>query len=303
MNTSAFSPLSCVELPRKTMAVAVRPVQGSRLSVWAALVHKEVRDALRNRWFLFYTGAFALLTPALAYLAHAGSGMAGFGGFGATAASLVNLVMLMLPLMALTVGAQSLAGDRERGFLAYLLAQPVTPAEVFFGRFVGLALCLGASLALGFGLGAVVLALQGGAAEAPVFLRLVALSGLLAMAMLAVGMLISALARRSGSALGAAILLWLVLVFFGDLGLMGASVIFRLRIETLFFAALANPLECFRLGVVAGFDPSLDVLGPAGLYATDALGGWLSPVLLAALVAWFAGALTAAAAIFNRRPL
>jgi len=51
------------------------------------------------------------LSLAFSYLAMASSGMVGFAGFGRTAASLINLVLLIVPLMALTIGAQSLSGE------------------------------------------------------------------------------------------------------------------------------------------------------------------------------------------------
>ena len=97
---------------------------------------------------LLYTLAFIGLALALSYMSLAGAGISGFAGFGRTAASLINLVLLIIPLMALTVGAQSLAHEAEQGTLAYLLAQPVTRAEVFAGKYLGLAMSLLASLAL-----------------------------------------------------------------------------------------------------------------------------------------------------------
>ena len=84
--------------------------------IWT-LAKKELRDALHNRWFVLYTAAFVILALAFSYLALAGAGMVGFAGFGRTAASLINLVLLIIPLMALTVGAQSLAGEQERNTL------------------------------------------------------------------------------------------------------------------------------------------------------------------------------------------
>src|SRR5215470_8438279 len=102
--------------------------------IWT-LAQKELRDALRNRWFLLYTLAFIALSLAFSYLALAGAGMVGFAGFGRTAASLINLVLLIVPLMALTIGAQSLAGEQEKSTLAYLLAQPLNRLEVFAGKY------------------------------------------------------------------------------------------------------------------------------------------------------------------------
>ena len=120
------------------------------ISIIWTLAQKELREALRNRWFVLYTLAFIGLALALSYMSLAGAGISGFAGFGRTAASLINLVLLIIPLMALTVGAQSLAHEAEHGTLAYLLAQPVTRAEVFAGKYLGLALALTLSTLAGF---------------------------------------------------------------------------------------------------------------------------------------------------------
>ena len=96
----------------------------------------------------------------------------------------------------------------------------------------------------------------------------VSIAGLTSLpAMLSVGLLISTLSRRSSVALGVAIFVWLTLVFLGDLGLMGSAIAFRLGADELFRLALLNPLQVFKMSAIGGIDASLDVLGPAGLYA------------------------------------
>ncbi len=59
------------------------------------------------------------------------------GGIRRTAASLINALLLFVALFGLSIGAVSLASDRERGTLAYLLAQPVNRFEVFLGKTMG----------------------------------------------------------------------------------------------------------------------------------------------------------------------
>jgi len=264
------------------------------------LARKEVRDALRNRWFVMFALAFAGLALALSRLSLGGAEAAGFAGFGRTAASLINLVILVVPLMGLTLGAASLAGERERGTLATLLAQPVTRWQVLAGKYAGLALALCAALALGFGLAAAIVVAGGGAVAAASLAALVGLTMLLALASLAIGMLISSLSRRSAAASGTALLVWLALVFLGDLGLMGTAVAIRLDVGTLLVLALANPVEAFKVGAVQAVTGTLDGLGPAGTYATRRLGVALAPTLVAALAAWAVLALGAAAAAFQR---
>jgi Cu-processing system permease protein len=254
--------------------------------IWT-LAKKELRDALRNRWFALYTLAFVALALAFSYLALAGAGLTGFAGFGRTAASLINLVLLIVPLMALTIGAQSLAGEQERNTLAYLLAQPISRADIFVGKYVGLALSLLASLTLGFGIAGVVMALNGtGAADPTAYVKLVALAFLLSLTMLSVGFLVSALTSRAGVAVGIGLFLWLAFVFFGDLGMMGTSMALRVPIANLFWLSLTNPLQVFKMAAILNIQATLDILGPAGIYAMQQYGQTLLGLFLGVLVVW-----------------
>ena len=125
-----------------------------------------------------------------------------FAGFGKTAAGLLNLIMLVVPLMALTAGAGTIAGERERGTLLYLLAQPLSRTELLLGKYVGLAIALICSLCIGFGLSAGLLAWRAGGVGAGSFLMLVVFTSVLALSMLALGVLISVQSRRAGVATG-----------------------------------------------------------------------------------------------------
>jgi len=195
----------------------------------ALIASKELRESVRNRWFLLYAGIFAVLAAALTFLSSMSASAFGHVGYGRTAAVLVNLVALIVPLMALSVGASSLAAERERGTLAYLLAQPLDRSELLLGKFAGLAAALAAALALGFGISAGALAALGAGGDATGFALLVGASIVLAVALLSVGMLVSSAAPRASVAGGGAVVIWLALVLLTDLGLMGSSLVFQLR--------------------------------------------------------------------------
>lgn len=265
------------------------------------LTQKEVRDARSNRWFLLFAVAFAGLALTLAWLALSGVGTYGLAGFGRTGASLINLVLLIVPLMGLTLGALSLAGEREQGTLLYLLTQPVSQAELLLGKFLGLALAILAALVLGFGLSGILIAWQGGATQATDFLALVLLAFVLALASLSLGFLISAAVSKSATAVGLALFLWLVLVFFGDLGLMGTAIVLRLGIDQLFTMALLNPMQLFKIASILAIRGNLEVLGPAGVYALRTYGAQLMPLLVAILLGWTILPLSATYLIFKKR--
>lgn len=265
-----------------------------------AIVHKEAVEFMRSRWFVLFTLAFAGLALAVSYVSFSGVSNLGFAGFGRTSAGLVNLILLVLPLMALFTGAMSLASERDRGTLPYLLAQPVSRAEVFLGKYVGLALPLLASLVVGFGAAGVLLAIRSGGDAGP-FLWLVGLSLLLALGMLSAGFLLSALSTRGSLAVGTALLLWLLLVFLGDLGLMGTTAATGMGVRQLLALALANPLQVFRTAAILRLRGDLEVLGPAGMYASDSLAGLLTPLLVGLLVLWVVAPLAVGMIVFARR--
>lgn len=265
------------------------------------LIQKEVRDARHNRWFLLYTIVFAALSLALAWLALSGAGNYGLAGFGRTSASLINLVLLIVPLMGLTLGALSLAGEREKGTLIYLMAQPVSQLELLLGKFIGMALALIAALGLGFGLTGLLIAVSGSGTEIGTYTILLVLSCLLAVVSLSAGFLISALVSRSATAVGLALFLWLLLVFFGDLGLMGTAVVLQFDVDQLFAAALANPLQLFKLASILNLHQNLEVLGPAGVYAYRTYGNSLLPGLIGLMLLWVIVPFFLAVHIFKRK--
>jgi Cu-processing system permease protein len=270
------------------------------LSNASCIAARELRDAVSSRWFVLYVLAFAGLGLAVSFVSAGAAGGSGFSGFGRTTAGLINLVLLVVPLMALTAGAGSVASDRERGMLAYVLSQPVSRTELLLGKYAGLAAALLACLCLGLGLSTLLLAWRGHASGPAAMLWLAGLSLCLTLSMLALGFLISVLARKSSVATGT-VFVWLLLVFGSDLGLLAGSLAFRLRIEHVFGLCLANPLQVFKMWSLTAIGAPLDVLGPAGLYAQDEFGPRVQGLFAASLTLWAALPLALAAAVFARR--
>lgn len=255
-------------------------------AIVAAIAAKEARIGLRNRWFALYTILFSILIIGFVAFALSGSSLTGQAGFGRTSAGLLNLLLLMVPLIALTIGAQLIASERQDRSLDYLLAQPLTALEVFVGKFIGAACALTLMLLIGFGGAGAVMAIEGEAGGVGGFLMLVALTLMLGLAMLSVGYLISSFSRQTAAALGIALTLWLLFVIAGDLGIMGSSLVLGLNPETLLSLTALNPLNVYKLVSVDLLHTSLDVLGPAGVYAVDRFGSTYSYLMLGLLALW-----------------
>ncbi|HET6350382.1 MAG TPA: ABC transporter permease [Candidatus Krumholzibacteria bacterium] len=250
------------------------------------LVQKEILEARRNRWVLLYAGAFAVLSLALSWLGLSRLSAYGLSGFGRTAASMINLIMLTIPLMGLTLGATSLAGERERGTLLLMASQPLSRFEVMAGKFLGLGAAIVAALLVGFGVSGALIAYYGSTLSAGEFAGFVGSSLMLALASLAIGIAIGSLVRRSEAALGISLLVWLAMVFLGDLGLIGGSVLWNPDTRLLFNLALLNPLQAFKISAVLSIRGSLDVLGPTGTWAVRSYGPLLPVLLAGSLAMW-----------------
>lgn len=265
------------------------------------ITRKEILDARRNRWFLLYTIIFTGLSLALSWIGLSGIGGYGLSGFGRTSASLINLILLIVPMMGLTLGASSIAGERERGTLLYILAQPVSGIEVLLGKFIGLGLSLLAALIIGFGLSGMVIAWHGGTLQASNYLALVGLTLLLALSSLGIGMVISSALRKADMAIGLALFVWLVLVFFGDLGIMGSAMILSIDISQLFALSLINPLQVFKISAILIIRGNLEVFGPVGVYAARNFGSQLIPLLLGILTLWIVLSFSGSYFVFKKK--
>lgn len=265
------------------------------------ITQKELRDSLSNRWFLLFTLIFTGLSLSLSWMGLSGLKGYGLSGFGRTTASLINLVLLIVPLMGLTLGAISLAAEREKGTLLYLMSQPISWLEVLLGKFCGIGVSLLIALFLGFGLSGVLIAWYGGTTDVGSYLILTGLTSLLGLTSLAIGLFISSIAQRTSTAVGLALFIWLFLVVIGDLGLMGSALVLKLNIVQLFTLALLNPLEVFKIGAILSLRGNLEVLGPVGLYATRSFGSQLLPLLSGLFGVWIAVFLTLTSFTFKRR--
>ncbi len=269
-------------------------------TVITTIAANETRSGLRNRWFVLYAVIFTALSLGFSLIALGGSSLTGQPGFGRTSAGLLNLMLLMVPLIGLTIGAQSLVADRQDRTLDYLLAQPVSPGEVFVGKYLGAALSLVLLLVLGFGFSGIAMAIRGTTAEVGDYLMLIGLTIGLGLGMLSIGYLVSSWATEAAASLGIAVTLWLIFVVIGDLGLMGTSLVMDLKPDTLLALTLINPLDVFKILSVDRLQTSLDVLGPAGTYAMNELGTGLAPVLFLIMLLWVLVPLPIGFAIFKR---
>ncbi|MBK6553801.1 MAG: ABC transporter permease subunit [Rhodocyclaceae bacterium] len=232
----------------------------------------DIVESLRARWFLIYSLVFGGIVAMLFLFGLTESRVLGFIGLSRLLVTYIQLTMAILPIFVLITTVRSVAGDREAGVFEYLLSLPVSLAAWFWGKIVGryLVIFLPVFAAM---VAAVLIALVRGI-EVPwnIFGYYTALLAAMAACFLGFGMLISAVARSTDMAQGAAFLVWLTLLLFLDLILLGVMIQEKIRPEVAVGIALVNPLQVFRTAALALFDPQLIVLGPSAYVILDTFG-------------------------------
>ncbi|WP_293644607.1 ABC transporter permease [Thiolapillus sp.] len=253
----------------------------------------DISESLRSRWFLVYSLVFGGVVVALFASGLTESRIMGFTGLSRMLVTYLQITMAVLPLFVLITTVRSVAGDREAGIFEYMLSLPVSLASWFWGKLLGrffvvflpVVLAMFAAVAWGMFKGV----------EIP-WTQVLFYTGFLislAWCFLGIGMLVSTMARSSDVATGSAFLIWLFLLLFLDLILLGSLIKQGLPPETIIAIALANPLQVFRTGAMLLFDPQLVLLGPSAYVILDNFGetGYLVwalvyPFVLGTLTAW-----------------
>jgi ABC-2 type transport system permease protein len=243
--------------------------------VWADLLQVALLDlseSIRAHWFAVYALVFGGVVVLLFSFGLTESRILGFLGLSRLLVTYIQLCMAILPVFVLVTTVRSVAGDREAGVFEYLLSLPVSLGGWFWGKLFGrfLVVFLPAFAAMA-GASAWATFQQ---IEVPwaIFGLYTAMLASLAWCFLGIGMLISSLARSVDLAQGAAFVVWLLLVLFLDLVLLGVMVQEQLPAESVVAIALANPLQVFRTATLSLFDPNLVLLGPSAFVILDAFG-------------------------------
>jgi Cu-processing system permease protein len=83
--------------------------------------------------------------------------------------------------------------------------------------------------------------------------------------------------------------------------MMGTAITLRVPIDTLFWLSLINPLQTFKMAAILNIQATLDILGPAGIYAMQRYGDGLLVIFLGVLALWVALPALAAYARFQAK--
>lgn len=232
----------------------------------------EFSESLRSRWFHFYSLVVIGLMVLLIATGISESRVLGFTGLSRLLVTYIQIAMAVLPLFIVVTTARSMVGDREAGNLEYMLAFPVSLGVWYWGRFFARLVLVIAPVGAALAVGAVYGLARGHAVPWGPIALYSGLTAALAACFLGIGFLISALSRSTEVALGASLVVWLVLVAALDLLLLSMLIQNRFWPDLVISIALANPLQSFRTASMILFDPQLILLGPSSYVILDAFG-------------------------------
>ncbi|MGE5547985.1 MAG: ABC transporter permease [Solirubrobacterales bacterium] len=247
----------------------------------------DILESLRARWFLFYSAVFGGIVVLLFVFGLTESRVLGFTGLSRLLVTYIQLCVAILPIFVLITTVRSVAGDRDAGVFEYMLALPVSLGAWYWGKMIGRFIVVFLPVFLAMAAAGAWAEFTSVGVPWELFLVYTALLVSLAWSFLGLGMLISTVARSPDVAQTGAFLIWLVLLLFLDLILLGVMIREQLPLEAVVAIAVANPLQSFRTAAILLFDPEMVVLGPAAWVIMETLGrtGYLAfalawPVLL-----------------------
>lgn len=255
----------------------------------------------RVLWIRLLTGAYALITVAMAYA----SGVVGETNrdeaFARLTVAVLPLALTLVPLASLLVGVTAAATDDAASFL---LSQPVSRVHHLAGKWIGQAAALSLSLVAGFGSGGAIIALVTGARDAARYGVLVAACLIAALTFLSIATLIIATVPRRSAAIGVAAFVWFCAVILYDAAMLSiavsASGVIGARI--LFVSVFANVVDLVRVLtlLLAGTPHVLGAAGESWLraFGSPAIASGLS---MFALLAWIVVPLAIAVRIHTSR--
>lgn len=234
--------------------------------------YSDIVESLRAKWFAAYTLVFGGIVALLFVFGVTESRVMGFTGLSRLMVTYIQLAMAILPVFVLISTVRSVAGDREAGVYEYLLSLPIGLGPWYWGKLLGrfLVVFLPVFLAM---LGGIAWGVAKGASVPwALFVYYTGLLMAMAWCFLGIGMILSTLARSPDVAQAAAFVIWLTLLLFLDLILLGVMIREHLPPESAVAIALINPLQVFRTAAMMLLDQQLVLLGPSAYVILDHFG-------------------------------
>jgi Cu-processing system permease protein len=267
------------------------------------IMRKELKDSLQSKWLITFGVTFFFLALGVPYIILGAGGLLPGDYPGMVVGTLVTLAVPLVPLVSLAMSSTSIAGEREVGTMEYLLAQPSTKFEVFFGKYLGLVTALTLAMFLGYG-GAELIVYSTNPEFIASFIYALVYSLMLAGASVGLGFIVSVSVKTRAAAIGTGLFLWFVLVVIYDSGFLGVITVALDADSLLIPLTLANPVETTRILALMHMaeSPLRGELGPQAAYLLQNYGSiTASRILTGVLLLWVIVPVAISYLIFRRQ--
>ncbi len=257
------------------------------------IAYLDIKESLRSKWFYVYALVFGGLMALFFITGVSDAVVMGFTGLSRMLLIFIQVTIIILPIFILITTVKSISGDRESNVLEYMLSFPVSLKDYYWGKMLGRFLTVFMPVFLALVLGVIFGLIKGGNLPwGMVFLYSILLFSL-CFVFLGIAFFLSTIVKSTDVALGSSFVVWIVLLAFIDIALIGLMLQNRVGDGTIITLALLNPIEVFRIGAISLFDPELTVIGPVAYYLLDTLGSKLLityaiiyPIVIGALFAF-----------------
>jgi len=237
------------------------------------VAYLDIKESLRAKWFYVYALIFGGLMGLFFISGITNAVVMGFTGLSRLLLVFMQVTIIILPIFILITTVKSISADRESNVLEYMLSFPISLKAYYWGKIVGRFMTVFFPVIIALFIGVIWGIIKGGA-ELP-WMMVFLYSGLIfsmSVLFLGIAFFISTLVKSHDIALGLSFSVWIFLLAFIDVALIGLMMQNRVPDGVIITIAMFNPLEAFRIGAIALFDPELTVIGPVAYYLLDTLG-------------------------------
>lgn len=197
------------------------------------------------------------------------SSIMGFSGLTRLLLMYIQITIVILPIFILITTTRSISSDKEHNILEYMLSFPISLKDYYLGKFIGRFITVFSPIILAMILAIIYGISMGATIPWEVFIFYTALLFSLSLLFLGIAFLISSIVSSSDVALGISFFIWILLLAFIDIALIGIMLQNRFDDNLIIYISLLNPIEIFRIGAISIFDHNLSVMGPVAFYILD----------------------------------
>lgn len=273
------------------------------MSPVCVIAKKEIQDSLRNRWVLFISLIFLILSLSVTFAGSAVAGHLSLPDLNALISSLSTISVFIIPLAAMLASYDAFVGEDESGTLLLLLSYPISRTQILMGKLVGHSLIMSATISFAFGVTLVLLLLLGDNYQPQLLLvqfgQFIFSSILLAIAFILLGYIVSLKSSEKAKAVASVLFVWFMFVLIYDLLLLTILVADLSFFNQYIINALIalNPTDLYRAINLIGMETGN---GSLDLFASSA---WGLSALYGIMLLWVVILAVITGQIFKRRSL